>query len=115
MIPIINLLRSDAKVFGEMSRIYSRWKRDIFLKALLRYIKESTRRRHFKAMANLLQAAHESLGVDKTFSEEQLRILIRRNYPELTRKRKKPSYLDGPLGLMLGTPLRELDKTPRKK
>jgi hypothetical protein len=100
--PILNLLRAEAKQFSGMSRIYSRFKRDGVLESLLRYIKESTGQFHDETMASLLQAAHDELRVDATFSAEQLRILRRRNFPTLTRKRKKLNLYGDSLGIPLG-------------
>lgn len=112
--PLLKGLRAEARAFGRMAGIYSRFKRDEVLGILLRYVKESTGQFHDETLASLLQTAHDELGVEATFGAEQLRILRRRNFPELTRKRKKDSLLDNPLWKMLVISPLELDKTESK-
>jgi len=113
--PILKGLRAKARAFGRMAGIYSRFKRDYVLGILLRYVKESTGQFRDGTLASLLQAAHDELEVEATFGAEQLRILRRRNFPGLIRKRKKDSFLDNPLwGMLVISPL-ELDKTGDKK
>lgn len=108
--PILKLLRAEAKEFGRMARIYSPLKRDHALGRLLRHVKESTGQFHDDNMANLLQAAHDALGVDATFSAEQLRKMRMRNFPSLVRNRSKSWFAVDTSG-MLRPFLSELDKT----
>ena len=102
MKPIIDLLRAEAKQFGALRRNYEQLMSTLYLSRLLGYVKESTGQFHEELMADLLQAAHNAVGIDESFSGVQLRKLRQRRMPYLVRTRKGLLDSDNALGLMLG-------------
>jgi hypothetical protein len=113
--PLLKLLRAEARRFGALRKKYRPLHHDAYLGLLLKYVKESTGKPHDDEMADLLQAAHDALGVQAEFTAEGLRKLRQRKFPDLVQKREQSAPSDDWLGLMLGTPPSKLDKTPRKK
>ena len=112
---IVNFLRAEAKVFRTLGSDYERFAQIDRLGPVLRYVKNSTGEFHDDEMADLLQAAHDALGVQAEFTAEGLRKLRQRKFPDLVQKREQSAPSDEWLGLLLATPKRKLDKKPRKK
>jgi ParB-like chromosome segregation protein Spo0J len=92
--PIVKLLRAEAKQFGTLHKNHDRIRTVVFMGGLLAYVKESTGEFHDECMADLLQAAHDELGLKAKFSAPVLRKLRQRALPYLIRKRKANSDLD---------------------
>jgi hypothetical protein len=108
---IVNFLRAEAKEFQTMGRDYEHFRQIDGLGPVLKYVKNATGQFHDERMADLLQAAHDALGVKANFSAEQLRKLRQRKFPDVVRKRRiSPLY-----GTFLTMPLRELDKSGGEK
>ena len=92
--PIINLLRVEAKHFGTLHKKHDLIRTVVVMGDLLAYVKESTGEFHDERMADLLQAAHDELGLKANFSAPMLRKKRQRALPYLVRKRKANSVLD---------------------
>jgi hypothetical protein len=98
----VNFFRAEAKAFRELGRLYETTRTSDGLGPVLRYVKQSTGQFHDGCMADLLQAAHDALGVKANFSAEQLRKLRQRKFPDLIRKQILPEFADEFLGMPLG-------------
>ena len=103
---VTNFLRAEAGVYRTMARDYEGFCEAEGLGPVLKYVKNATGHFHDDKMADLLQAAHDALGVDAIFSAEKLRKLRQRKFREVVKTRKTAlphDYaLDNALGLMLG-------------
>jgi hypothetical protein len=89
----VNFFRAEAKALREIIRVYESARRSDSLGPVLRYVKQTTGQYHDERMADLLQAAHDALGVEACFSAEQLRKLRQRKLPDVVRRRKPKTGL----------------------
>lgn len=114
---VTNLLRAEAEVYRLMARDYERFCEAEGLGLILKHVKNATGHFHDDKMADLLQAAHDALGVEANFSAEMLRKLRQRRFPDTILKRKKPLPIDDALSGLYGMlhPLSKLDKPQGKK
>ena len=86
-------LRDEERQFGRLIGLHPRLIDQDYLGRIVRYIKESTGGFQDELLADLLQAAHDTLGSKKQFSAESLKKFRQRHARSLVRTRKKP---DGP-------------------
>lgn len=110
--PILDAVRGEARECMELHRRFDRIETTHYLGGFVQYVKESTGQFHDERTANLLQAAHDALGVGKSFTAEGLRKLRQHLFPSLVKKRKEPTPLD--LLLTMTRPLK-LDKSRVEK
>ncbi len=111
--PILDFLRGEARECGALHRYYDRIMSTKYMGGLLQYVKDSTGEFQDERVANLLQAAHEALGEDASFTAEKLRKLRQRRFPSLVRKRRIPTLYDRLPFLV--RPLSELDNSGGEK
>jgi hypothetical protein len=117
--PILALLQSEARTLGRLRKNLGRIRTVVYMGRFVQYVKESTGNFHDEEIANLLQSAHDALGVEATFSAESLRVTRRRLLPHLIKKRAQYGlaalYKNLPLeekpSRMGLSPPEELDKT----
>jgi hypothetical protein len=84
-------LRVEERNLGRLIRLHPRLTDNDYLARIVSYIKESTGRFHDELLADLLQAAHDTLGSEKQFSAESLKKFRQRHARSLVRTRESPT------------------------
>jgi hypothetical protein len=81
-------LRGEASAFRRLLKFHPRLNHTLYLSSLLRYVYESTGKYRESLLADMLEAAHNELGLDETYSEEKLRKFRQRHLRALIRPPK---------------------------